>query len=71
MVTQKQALKPTRSACKRRSNGKLLKEKNLGYVVRSLEPIEAPLNEPERTGDLIPFASADVQNFKETESNQT
>jgi hypothetical protein len=27
-------------------------------------PIEAPLNELESTGDLIPFVSADVRNFQ-------
>jgi len=42
-------------------------ENNIGYVVRSPafpKPIEAPLNELESTGDLIPFVSADVRNFQ-------
>jgi hypothetical protein len=71
MVTQKQALKATRSAGKRRKQYKaLLKEKNIGYVVRSSR-LKHYSTKLERTSDLTPFASADLQNFKESESSQT
>jgi hypothetical protein len=53
---------------------KALKEKNIGYIVRSNEfpePIAVPRDELEKTGDLIPFASAEVQNFQATEWNKT
>ena len=44
-----------------------LQEKGIGYVVRSPgypEAIAQPLGEMERTGDLMPFAEADVQNLQ-------
>lgn len=53
-----------------------LGKNGIGYIVRSPdypEKIAAPLHELEKTGELIPFASADVQNFqgKRLEQNRT
>lgn len=44
-----------------------LDKRNIGYIVRSPnypEIIAAPLNELEKSGDLIPFAMAEVRNFQ-------
>lgn len=44
-----------------------LVKREVGYIVRSPdypEEIAAPLNELEKTGDWVPYAKADVQNFQ-------
>ena len=53
-----------------------LDKNGIGYIVRSPdypEEIATPLHELEKTGQLIPFASAEVQNFqgKRLEQNRT